>query len=113
VSSALTAFPGTDLAVVAPLQNALMSVLDDAIGWRAPQVYGCCTEDEMCGDHQADEDRARAMEALMKAMGEADGDGAVLALLAAATPEVLAEITGATADEDVIAAIEGGTGEEK
>lgn len=88
----------------APLRDALVAVLEDAIAWREPDTEGCCDRDGMCGDHEADQDRADAMASILAEIREADDDKGALAVLVTAPDELLAEIAGATTDQDVRAA---------
>jgi hypothetical protein len=94
----------------APLRDALIAMLEDAITEREPKRDGCCKDGPACGDHAADRDRAYAMASLLAVIRDAADDEDALAVLATAPLDLLAGITGATTDEDVIAAI-GGTGE--
>jgi hypothetical protein len=48
----------------APLRDALVAILNDAICWRTPESYGCrdCARSTgRCADHQADHERAEAV----------------------------------------------------
>lgn len=91
-ASAATSAPGTP--VTDPLALALWAILDDAIGWRQPVNGDCCDEEDMCEDHQADEDRAAAMTVLLKRAEQAFTREEALAVLRDADPALLLEIAG-------------------
>jgi hypothetical protein len=92
----------------APLQVALAFVIDDAIRWREQGRHGCCEDGEPCGDHAADQARADAMGVLLAAVEDAPGDDEALEALRAVPAGVLAEVAGATWDQDLADAITGG-----
>lgn len=88
-----------------PLQVALSFLIDDAIAWREPDRHGCCDDGEPCGDHAADQAQADAMGVLLAAVEDAPGDDAALEALRGVPADVLAEVTGATWDQELAAAI--------
>jgi hypothetical protein len=103
VSSAVTA---------TPLRDALAWIIDDAIAWREPQADTCSDCERAggtCRDHESDAAIADAMHAMAAEVEAAGTDDEAIAGLRAFAPMVLEEIAKATTDEDVIAAITGGT----
>ncbi len=86
-----------------PVTDALVAVFEDAIACREPDTSGCCEDspvrEPMCGDHQADKDRADAMAEVLAVIRTADSDEATLVILAAAPYGLLTGICGGDRDD--------------
>lgn len=97
------------LTAVIPSREAIASLAAEAAGHRESQLEGCCWPDEPCAAHEPAAAMGWALRMTVLAIRACGTSGEALRVIRSLAPRVQAEITGATADEDMIAAIEGGT----
>jgi hypothetical protein len=92
-----------------PAREELAFLIGEAIGHRVPQVSGCCWQDSMCDSHGRDRLMTAALRLAQMGVERSDSDAEALEVIRSLAPRVIDEITGATTDENMIAAITGGT----
>jgi hypothetical protein len=100
--------------MTAPTREELARLIGEAIAHREPQdISGCCWRDALCESHDDAFSMAGVLRLVLAEVEAAGTTAEALEVIRSLAPQVIAEITGATKNEDVIAAIEGGAGGQK
>lgn len=95
--------------LTAPAQDDLIAVVAEAVEYRKRQLDGCCWVTEPCSGHRAAADMARALRLAEFAVSACRTGTRALAIIRGLPQSARDEITGATTDQELIAAITGGT----
>lgn len=94
--------------ITGPSRAELAALTTEAAEHRESQLGGCCCPDRPCGEHEAATAMAHVLRMTALFARACDSDEEALVFIRSRSPQVLAEITGATTDEALAAAITGG-----